>query len=56
MISRSAQYYIPSFVKIRPLVPRFLKGFTIDGHSGHVGHVTSIKLINFHSMYLKAYI
>ena len=26
----------------------FLKGFTIYGHGGHLGHVTSIMLINFH--------
>ena len=25
-----------------------LKGFTIYGHGGHLGHVTSIMLINFH--------
>ena len=27
---------------------RFLKGFTIYGRGGHLGHVTSIMLINFH--------
>ena len=27
---------------------RFLKGFTIYGHSGHLGHVTSIMSSDFH--------
>ena len=27
---------------------RFLKVFTIYGHGGHLGHVTSIMLTNFH--------
>ena len=26
----------------------FLRVFTIYGHGGHLGHVTSIKSINFH--------
>ena len=26
----------------------FLRVFTIYGHGGHLGHVTSIMLINFH--------
>ena len=30
--------------------------FTIYGHGGHLGHVTSIMLINFLSLYLKAFI
>ena len=25
-----------------------MKGFTIYGHDGHLGHVTSIILLNFH--------
>ena len=34
----------------------FFKVFTIYGHGGHLGHVTSIKSNIFNSMYLKAYI
>ena len=34
----------------------FFKGFTIYGHGGHLGHVTSIISNIFISMYLKAYI
>ena len=30
--------------------------FTIYGRGGHLGHVTSIILIKFHFLYLKAYI
>ena len=36
-----------------------LRVFTIYGRGSHLGHVTSIKLINFHfliCMYLKVYI
>ena len=33
-----------------------MKGFTIYGHGGHLGHVTSIKFTNFFSLYLKAFI
>ena len=34
----------------------FLMVFTIYGHGGNLGHVTSIILTFFISMYLKAYI
>ena len=34
----------------------FFKGFTIYGHGSHLGHVTSISLIIFHFLYLKAQI
>ena len=37
-------------------VKDFLRVFTIYGHGGHLGHVTSTILMNFFSMYLKAYI
>ena len=37
------------------LEKKILKVFTIYGHGGHLGHVTSIKLIIFISMYLKTY-
>ena len=30
--------------------------FTIYGHGGHLGHVTSILLTNFHFLYPKAFI
>ena len=35
---------------------RFFKVFTIYGHGGHLGHVTSITLTNFHFLDLKAFI
>ena len=50
---------IPSFVKIGPPVPGmeyFSRVFTIYGHCGHLGHVTSIISQIFISMNLKAYI
>ena len=34
----------------------FLRGLTIYGRGGHLGHVTSIMLINFNFLYLKAFI
>ena len=34
----------------------FLRVFTIYGHGGHLGHLTSIMLIIFISLYLKAFI
>ena len=34
----------------------FQRGFTIYGHGGHLGHVTSIMASDFHSLYLKAFI
>ena len=39
-----------SFVEIDSLVPekKILKVFTIYGHDGQLGHVTSIILIHFH--------
>ena len=39
-----------SNMEIGPLVPekKFLRVFTIYGHGGHFGHVTSIILIHFH--------
>ena len=51
MMGRSRRCYIPSFMKIGPLVPEkeiFECFFTKYGHGGHFGHVTSIILINFH--------
>ena len=35
---------------------KILKGFTIYGRGGHLGHVTSIMTSNFISLYLKAFI
>ena len=54
--SINAQYiyipkcYIPSFVAIGLPVPekKILKGFTIYGHGGHLGHVTSIMSTDVH--------
>ena len=40
--------YIPSFVEIGLPVPeKILKGFTIYGCGGHLGHVTSIMSSDF---------
>ena len=43
----SSQCYMPCLVEIGPPVldkifRRFLKGFTLYGHGGHLGHVTWI--------------
>ena len=48
MIGWSPQSYIPSFVEIGPPVPEKFKGFTIYGHGGHLGHVTSIMSSDLH--------
>ena len=51
MMDWSPRCYIPSFVEIGPLVPenKIFEGFfTIYGHGGHLGHVTSIILIYLH--------
>ena len=34
----------------------FIGCFTIYGHGGHLGHVTSIRSSDFISLYLKAFI
>ena len=59
MMGRSPQYYIPSFVEIGLPVPEkkiFESFFTINGHGGHLGHVTSTMLKIFISLYLKEFI
>ena len=33
----------------------FLKFFTIYGHGGHVGHVTQLFCINFHSYFTSSF-
>ena len=33
----------------------FLKGFTIYGHGGHLGHVTSIMSSDFHFLELESF-
>ena len=51
MVGWSPGCYIPSFVEIGQPVPEkkiFLRVFTIYGRGSHLGHVTSIMLINFH--------
>ena len=50
MMDLSSRCYIPSFVNIGLPVPekKILRDFTIYGHGGNLGHVTSIMLINFH--------
>ena len=51
MMGRSLRCYIPSFVKIAlPVLEKkiFEGDFTIYGHGGHLGHVTSIMSSDFH--------
>ena len=51
MMGWSPQCYIPSIVEICLPIPekKIFKGFlTIDGHGGHLGHVTSIMSSDFH--------
>ena len=51
MMGWSPRCYIPSFVEIGLPVPekKIFEGFfNIYGRGGHLGHVTSIRLINFH--------
>ena len=50
LLGRSPWCYIPSFVLIGPPVPeKMFEGFfTIYGHGGHLGHVTTIMQTNFH--------
>ena len=57
MMGWSQQYYIPSFVEIGPpvLEKKILKGFTIYGHGGHLGHVTSILSSDFHFLVLESF-
>ena len=51
MTGWSPECYIPSFVEIGLPVPekKIFEGFfTIYGHGGHLGHVTSIMSSDFH--------
>ena len=50
MMGWSSRCYIPSFLEIGLPVPekKILKGFTICGHGGHLGHGTSIMSSDFH--------
>ena len=53
MMGRSPRCYIPSLVEIGQPVPekKIFKGFfTIYGPGGHLGHVTSIMLSDFHCL------
>ena len=49
MMSPGPKCYIPKFMEIGPLVPekKMLKGFTIYGGGGHLGHLTNIILKQF---------
>ena len=49
MMGWSPRCYIPSFVEIGLPAPEkiFEWGFTIYGHGGHLGHVTSIMSSDF---------
>ena len=57
MMEWSPGCYIPSYVEIGPPVPeKFFKGFfTIYGHGGHLGHVTSIVSSDFHFLLLESF-
>ena len=56
MMGWSSRCYIPSFVEIRPPVQKkIFKGFTIYGHGGHLGHVTSIMSLDFHFLVLESF-
>ena len=57
MMGRSPQYYIPSFVEIGLPVPekKIFKGFTIYGHGGHFGHVTSTMSSDFYFLVLESF-
>ena len=50
MMGWSPGCYIPCFVEIVPSVQEkiFCRVFTIYGHGGHLGHVTSIMSSDFH--------
>ena len=56
MIGRSPRCYIPSFIEIGSPVlgKKILMGFTINTHGGHLGHVTSNMLANFHVLVPKS--
>ena len=47
-----------NFIEIDPLVPgnKILSIYTIYGYGSHLGHVSSIILINFHFLEPKNYI
>ena len=57
MMDLSPQCFILTFIEIGPLVPgKIFDGFYHIIFYAHGGNVTSIMLINFLSLYLKAYI
>ena len=58
MMGYGPRCYIPSFVEISPPVPeKIFEGFfTIYGHGGHLGHVTSIMLSDFHFLVPESFI
>ena len=56
MMGWSPKCYIPSFVEIdKPVAKTNLKGFTIYGRGGHLGHVTSIMSSDFHFLVPKSF-
>ena len=58
MMGWSPIRYIPSFVEIGLPVPEkkiFKVFFTIYGHGGHLGHVTSIMSSDFHFPVLESF-
>ena len=59
MMSWSPRCYIPKFLEIGlPVLEKKIskRVFTIYGHGGHLGHVTSITSSDFITLYLKAFI
>ena len=59
MMGSSPRCYIPSFVEISPPIPemKIFEGvLPYMGMVAIIGHVTSIILMNFITMYIKAYI
>ena len=58
MMGWSPNSYIPSFVEIGlPVTEKkiFKRVFTIYGHGGHLGHVTSIISSGFHFLVLESF-
>ena len=55
MMGWGPRCYISSFVEISSLVQEkeILRFFSVYGRGGHLGHVTSIILMNFHFLVFK---
>ena len=59
MMGWNPRCYIPSFMEIGLPVPKkkilLDRVFTIYGHGGHLGHVTSIMSSDFHFLVLESF-